>query len=321
MMLFLTCYTYSLSIDCPSLLTFASGLGLQSSQPTIWTQLRSNCCTATGVTCVGQLVTSIDWNNCQLKGYINGTAIPSGVKKLYLWGNQLTFISSTLPTGLTIFDINQNSISGSVPLPLPSFLSVFVAYLNSLNGTIPSLPNSLTELHFGGNKMIGGVPLYYPSGLTYLYLNSNKLSGSITSSFPSTLINLDLNDNSFTGDLPLFPSSLQYVILGMGIGNNRFTGTLRLGNPQTIYINNNWIVDVIIQDTSALYECDLSNNPLLGNSNIVALSVCIKNGLYNAALLPKICGLRIQNPAKSLPRQLSMLSPAKYTDRTVELDS
>ena len=41
----------------------------------------------------------------------------------------------------------------------------------------------------------------------------------------------------------------------------------------------------MIQDSSVLGTCDLSNNPLLGNPNIDEL-MCTKNGLYSAGLLP-----------------------------------
>ena len=43
-----------------------------------------------------------------------------------------------------------------------------------------------------------------------------------------------------------------------------------------------------LQDTSLLVtgECDLSNNPLLGNPNIDGLPTCTTTGIYSAGLLP-----------------------------------
>ena len=45
-----------------------------------------------------------------------------------------------------------------------------------------------------------------------------------------------------------------------------------------------WLLNSSALATSG--NCDLSNNPLLGNPNIAGLTMCTKNGLYSAALLP-----------------------------------
>ena len=128
-----------------------------------------------------------------------------------------------------------------------------------------------------------------PNGLTHLYLDENKLTGTIPSYFPAGLITLWLDGNKLYGNLPSFPSTLQYIDLGYpGFPGNRFSGTLRLNRPIRLYINDNWITDVVIQDSSQINPswCDLSNNPLLGNPSIVGLTTCIKNGIYSASLLP-----------------------------------
>ena len=121
-----------------------------------------------------------------------------------------------------------------------------------------------------------------PSSLTHLYLYNNVISGAIPVQLPSGILYLYLQDNQMSGDFPSFPSTLQYLYLS----NNRFTGSLRLSRPFHMLINSNWITDVVIQDFSALSYCDLGNNPLLGNSNIAALTMCTKIGLYSAGLLP-----------------------------------
>ena len=94
-----------------------------------------------------------------------------------------------------------------------------------------------------------------------------------------------------SGDLPLFPSTLQYLALGYsGYPGNHFTGTLRLNKPIELWISDNLITDVVILDSSLLvlgrFRCYLDNNPLLGNPNIAGLTMCTKNGLYSAELLP-----------------------------------
>ena len=195
----------ALSIDCSTMLQFASNLGMQSAQPAIWTQLRADCCATTGVYCVSQRVTQINWYGRSLNGFINSSALPSSV--------------------------------------------------------------------------------------TWLNLGPNQLTGSLSSQWPGGLLFLELDGNQLSGDVPSFPSTLEHLRLGYpGYPGNHFTGTVRLNRPVDVMINYNWITDFVIQDTSALGVgvdmCDLSYNPLLGNTNIASLALCTKTGLYSAALLP-----------------------------------
>ena len=85
-----------ISKDCPNLINLAYGLKLGTSQPTIMTQLQTDCCIATGITCVNQVVTVISWGNAGiamgLTGTINGSAIPSNVTDLFLDTNSITGI-------------------------------------------------------------------------------------------------------------------------------------------------------------------------------------------------------------------------------------
>ena len=138
----------------------------------------------------------------------------------------------------------------------------------------------------GLNGVINGTAI--PSSVTYLSLEKNLLTGSIPSNLLSGLFYLSLYGNLMSGDLPSFPSTLQYLVVGApGFPGNRFTGSLKLNQPIWLRINDNWIADVVIQDSNGLAgNCDLSNNPLLGNSNIVGLTMCTKGGLYSAGLLP-----------------------------------
>ena len=225
MSLFVLFYAYAVSTDCPNLIQFAYNLGIQLNQPNIWSQLQVNCCGASGISCLNQRVTEIDWAAMNLDGNINGTAIPVTVTKLFLFNNVL-------------------------------------------NGTIPSdLPSGLASLALDNNKLTGKIPLSLPAGLKMLHASGNSLSG----------------------DLPIFPLTLDHLMLGYpGRHPNQLTGTLRLNSPIEIYINDNWITDVVVQDSSHIdpSSCDLSNNPLYGNPNILSLTVCIKNGLYNASSLP-----------------------------------
>ena len=215
---------YSISIDTPNMINFARALGIQSKQPAIWSQLLYDCCTADSVSCTNQRVIDIEWYNMGLNGTINGTAIPSSLNYLALWGNKLT---------------------GSIPT---------------------SLPSGLINLNVDNNKLTGGIPSTLPIAMTNLYVYGNQLGG----------------------DLPSFLPTLRYLALGFpGISGNHFTGTLRMNAPAGLYLNYNWITDVIIQDSGGLSgNCDISHTPLLGNPRISNLAMCTQNGLYSASALP-----------------------------------
>ena len=224
-MVLLLSIAVSISIDCPNVINLAIGLNLFDSNPSypgILTQIKNDCCRASGVVCVSEIVTQINWNSIGLSGFINGTAIPPNLTALSL---------------------------------------VF----GSISGTIPTLPNSLTVL----------------------YLYANLLTGSI-SAWPTSLINLRIHGNLLNGDIPPFPNSVKYVYLGAaGFTGNKFTGAVVLYQPAQLYISDNWITNVVIQDISQLSsQCILSYNPLLGNPNLMPLTMCTKTGLYSPTLLP-----------------------------------
>ena len=140
------------------------------------------------------------------------------------------------------------------------------------------------------------------------------MTGTIPDLWPSGLIALYLSNNHFIGDVPTFPLSLQILVLGYpGYPGNHFSGVVRINAPTQLYINDNWITDIIIQDRSGLTNnCDLSNNPLLGNPNIDFLNTCTKNGLYSVNLLPKTATtFKRYNVVTSTP------SIVRYTSSTI----
>ena len=155
-----------------------------------------------------------------------------------------------------------------------------------VNGS--AIPIGLTSLILFTNELTGTIPVILPNGLVVLSLQRNLLIGNIPSLLPSGLTYLSLYRNQLTGDLPYFPSTIQYLALGvpaiLGVPastyDNHFSGTLALYAPVMLYINDNWISDIIIQDSSGLSVCDFSNTPLLNNPNIVGLSICSQTGLY-----------------------------------------
>ena len=66
------------------------------------------------------------------------------------------------------------------------------------------------------------------------------------------------------------------------MAGNHFTGTLRIAQPIELILNENLFKDIVVENDSILQYCDISGNPLLGNSNILQLTMCIQDGLYNS---------------------------------------
>ena len=223
---------------------------------------------------------------------------------------------------VTRIDWNRMGLIGNISdISLPSEITFLRFDHNSLSGTIQNVfTTNLTSIDLSGNRLTGTIPVVLPKGMQFLYLGSNLFTGNIPMTLPNGLLHLSVDTNLLTGDVPPFPSSLRYLALGYpGWGGNYLTGTVQINKPQLLYILKNWITDVVIQDTSVLTQCDLSNNPLLGNLNIAALTMCTTNGLYNASLLPntKTTTTLVQSAAK--PIILSMeeiLSPTRVPTAT-----
>ena len=173
---------------------------------------------------------------------------------------------------------------------------------SSLNGTIngTSIPTRMTLLDLYNNILTGPLPSSFPDGLEILAIDTNRLTGSIPL-LPNSVWKVHLNGNILTGDLPLFPSSIQDLWLGTWNNfGNHFSGSLRLSKPINVRIYDNWITDVVIEDSSLLTSCDLSYNPLLGNPNIAGLTMCTKNGLYSVTKLPKTGATVRENKTSTL---------------------
>src|SRR5690242_17019977 len=113
---------YSVSVDCANVIALAIGLHLNTKQTFIMNQINSDCCSASGVTCVSQRVTRISWSSMGLDGTIIGASIPPLLQ--YLW-------------------IQRNAITGSIPDSLPSSLTWIALDGNLMTGDIPTLPTGM----------------------------------------------------------------------------------------------------------------------------------------------------------------------------------
>ena len=297
---------YSISIDCSNIINLAQGLGIMTQQPTIWTELLTDCCITNGVSCVSQRVSQINWSSMTLNGFLNGTALPSGLQELDLYSNQLTGpLPSSWPNGLQILNLNSNRLSGFLPRSWPSNLQIVYLYSNQLTGSVSSTwPNGLLQLNLGSNQLTGSIPSTWPNGLQQLNLGVNSLDGHIPSIWPSNLQELDLYSNQLTGSIPgSWPNGLQQLNLGA----NQLTGSIPSTWPNTLqalYLYSNYLSGDISSLPSTLvdlclgYPGDSIYNQFTGSLVLnQPQHLYIYNNLitdvivYNASLLTGNCDL------------------------------
>ena len=284
-------------IDCADVVNLAIGMGMNSSF--MMTQLRGNCCSVTGITCLNTRVTMINWPIYSLKGSINWTAIPSELVELNVQQNMLTGgvdmsntkiqtftcgwgcqLSGNLvwSTSTVFVDLSANSLNGLDAFP--QTLQKIYLYNNKLNGTIPALPNGFLIAGLDSNMLTGSIPLFPPNGQQFSYHN-NFLSGIIPS-IPSSVTAVRLECNGFNDKVPNLQNALIITDFGLetaGCYGNQFYGTIRINNPVFLHAQNLDLVDVFITSTNRLTDCNLSNSTLLNSPNANLLTKCTKTNL------------------------------------------
>ena len=263
MLILLARYLNAVSQDCPSIIALATSLNIGSN---LLRSLKPDCCANTIVICESSRVTELRWDGLGLKGSINSSLIPSTLKALSVSGNSL---NGSLFSFSSIQWINFN--------------------LNQINGTLPIIPSTLTFLSGVGNLLTGPLPQLSENMVSvYLYLQSNFLSGGLPE-FPLSLSVINVASNRMIGDVPLIPNTSRFDLY---LNNNHFSGTVNIGLPFDLKLDNNYITDVIVGNPSFLSEsvCDFSNNPLIGNPRAILLASapynCVANDLYAASSFP-----------------------------------
>eukprot|EP00835_Amoeboradix_gromovi_P002196 NODE_119_length_18895_cov_0.454990.p2 type:complete len:925 gc:universal NODE_119_length_18895_cov_0.454990:16893-14119(-) len=244
--------------DCDDVVNLAYGLNLHISFPDLMQELEYNCCTTTHghITCNSTNVIEIRFNDMSLDGTINGTAAPRSLQKLNLFYNQISGpIPNNLPDSLLSLDLRTNRLSGPLPAAFPLSLNTIYVNENFLNGSIPAA---------------------LPVNMEVFCVSNNYLEGSLPTSLPSTLLDFEVDNNYLTGGLPAFPDGLKYLYLN----DNKFTGQVLLNKPNYVQVDHNYITNVTIKDSSVMYYCDISNNPLLAQKDDADLTECFKYDLY-----------------------------------------
>jgi Leucine-rich repeat (LRR) protein len=148
------------------------------------------------------------------------------ISRASIFGNLPNWFVTTFQK-VSIMDISNNGISGTLPENLQNMASLELLLLNSnnLSGPIPQLPIVLRGLDCSYNSLSGYLPSNFGSqNLEFLNLASNHLSGPIQQSIChlSYLDQVNLANNHFDGVLPLcFESGGPRVLI---LRNNRLSG-------------------------------------------------------------------------------------------------
>ncbi|CAL5359493.1 unnamed protein product [Camellia sinensis] len=215
----------------------------------------------------------------------------TNLRLLILYRNQLGGVLPTLianiSTKLIGLRLQQNYISGSIPLAIGNLvnLNVLSLFQNQLTGSIPDSIGKLIMMQ-------------------QLYLLNNKLSGKIPASFGnmSQLGNLILNDNRLEGNIP--------ASLGLSVAQNFLTGPLpsQMGSKKNIG------------------QFDVSRNQLSGNipstlGDCLVLEFLIMEGNHFEGTIPpsfkQLRGLQVldlsdNNLSGKIPSFLSKFSSIQY---------
>ena len=145
------------------------------------------------------------------------------------------------------------------------------------------LPTTLVTLDVSNNN-ITDFPSDTPDSLETINLSNNSISSTLPYYFPKNLTTLKVYKNSMYGSVLSIPKYVKNVYLGYpGLSGNSFYGTIRLAKPVNLFINNNDISGISIDDTSALVGCDISYNPL-AETNATSLTMCTQEGLHKPSI-------------------------------------
>ena len=258
--LLLVVSTFGISLDCPDVISLAQGLRMNIKQPSIFTVIQSDCCTANGVGCDGgPRVIAIKWSGLGLDGTLQDTYLPNNLQNLVLANNRIIGNIVALPSTLQNIDVAGNLLNGSLPL-LPTGLLTLNASQNQFSGSLPTLPNNLTEFRANRNKLTGAIPML-PSSLQKFDVSGNVLNGSLPS-LPIRILLFDASQNQVSGSIPTLPNSL----IEIRLNQNKISGIIPILpiTLQFLKLWNNKLNSSIPALPSSLEYLDLSHNQLVG---------------------------------------------------------
>lgn len=186
---------------------------------------KDNCCTWTGVTCKGTLITTLELPSAGLKGSLPQALFAlQDLTKLYV--SIILRCLSVLPNSCLdlpfIFrNLTSNDLSGSLPdlfAALPKLKTLDLSS-NSLSGPIPGSithHQALSSIHLSNNELAGPASFSAPQ-LSNIVIDNNQLTGplELTGSMVDILQRVMANDNHIGGELPDLHTATQLMIFNV----------------------------------------------------------------------------------------------------------
>eukprot|EP00834_Sanchytrium_tribonematis_P005532 NODE_342_length_9153_cov_0.637376.p1 type:complete len:480 gc:universal NODE_342_length_9153_cov_0.637376:2147-708(-) len=199
-----------------------------------------------------------------LTGSISNFASVANLNNLDLSWNLFTGILPVLGSAIyTTVDFSHNLLMGDIDLSNSKVDYLYLSF-NQFKKLPVSLPQSISHFGLAGNSLSGNISNNLFSTLYWLDLSCNLLTGNIPSISPYYYLNI--SHNLFTGSIPISLKSVgvldlsynqlsgcinfQFTGSSFYFNNNFLSGNFSFKTPYEMYIQNNLITDVSIDDTS-----------------------------------------------------------------------
>ena len=200
----------------------------------------SPCINWSGITCDNSgSVTNLSLADFGLRGTLYDFNF-SSFRNLFVLDLQNNSISGTIPheigklTSLFVISLAENNLTGLIPFYIGNLTNLSILYLwdNKLSCSIPrkiGLLESLSELDLSSNVLTGGIPYSFGNltNLSLLHLFQNKLSSSIPREIEllQSLNQLDLLYNVLTREIPYSIEKLRHLSF-LGLSRNQLSGPI-----------------------------------------------------------------------------------------------